>query len=142
MNLTTFLYEQFQLNQDENAGLIEKIIEQEDYVTLKIESLFSHVLNVHHIWNCRWKGTEPESEKWDVLPIRYWEQLNRENTLQSLELLNNVEIYADVQNAHEAQFKMAQHILKHSVYHRGQIIAHMQNLGLKIPSTEFAYIIA
>lgn len=140
MNLTGFLYDQFHSNQDENAALIEKIIDQEALIVPKIESLFSHILNVHHIWNCRWNGVEPESNKWDHLPLRYWEELNRENSLVSLELLGALPSENDFTAETLNQIMMAQHILKHSVYHRGQIIAQMQFLHLEIPSTEFAYI--
>ncbi len=139
-----FFEEQFELDFQENKRWIDKLIEQEEQLDSKEIKLLSHVLNHHHIWNARLNGQLPDSELWDVLPMDYWHSFNHQNYLTTKLTMNDSEFSFTHNSSCEEITEMPQkaadilqHILKHSVYHRGQIAFSLKMAGRKAPSMEF-----
>ena len=135
MNFHGFFTQQLELNHAENQELILKMLEREELLERPEIREFSHVLNFHYIWNCRLKQVEAESDLWDVLPLTYWENFNRQNLLDSQDILR--EINVDKEKETEMTFSALQHIIKHSVYHRSRVNLFLKKRGIENFSTNF-----
>lgn len=92
-------------------------------------SLFSHVLNAHHIWNARIIGKPPEYKVWQVHAIKDWGDIHYENQRSSFEITTNAddfEVRIDYENTEGRLFTntlqdILFHIINHSTHHRSQI---------------------
>ena len=140
MEMDAFFVDQIRLNFDENYALISKMEEQEASLSPKLLRMMSHIINEHHIWNKKVEQSEPESDSWDELPLSYFESFNKQNAQESQKIIEDLQEVSDVTLRMDT-FKKVQHILKHSVYHRGQIIHLMKEMQLQVPSTIFVYMV-
>ncbi|MCE2712641.1 MAG: hypothetical protein LW688_08890 [Cryomorphaceae bacterium] len=111
-----------------NLALIRHLEVYEDQVSLEITKLVSHVLNIHHIFNCRFAATKPESDEWDMLPNSWFEKLQVENYRTTLSLLEQSE--TDL----EKRFNFLFSVLEHNTYHRAQIIMKLKQDGIPLPN--------
>lgn len=71
-----------------NKRWVVYLEEHADSLTAEMKSLFSRLINAHHIWNCRLVGSQPESELNDVLPYHHWERLIRANFQETQHFLD------------------------------------------------------
>jgi uncharacterized damage-inducible protein DinB len=135
LSFQVFFAHQLELNYAENQELILKMLGREELIERPEMREFSHVLNLHYIWNCRLKQVEAESDLWDVLPMTSWEGFNRQNLLESRNIIR--EINMDSEKEMEMTFSALQHIIKHSVYHRSRVILFLKERGIENFSTNF-----
>ena len=92
-------------------------------------SLFSHILNAHHIWNARIQGKVPGYKVWQLQPLKEWGDIHYENQRNSFEIITNTDDFdrrIDYENSEGRLFTntmkdMLFHIINHSTHHRGQI---------------------
>lgn len=95
----------------------------------KSVQLFSHLLNAHHIWNCRIIGKPSEYEVWQIHPVKDWEDIHYENQRSSFEITTNATDFdkrIDYENTEGRLYTntlqdILFHIINHSTHHRAQI---------------------
>lgn len=100
-----------------------------DIVPQKSISLFSHLLNAHHIWNARIENREPVYTVFQLHEVKEWGELHYENQRSSFDITSNTDDFEkriDYENSEGRLFTntihdILFHIINHSTYHRGQI---------------------
>ena len=142
--MTDFFVEKFELDYHSNELIIRSIEEQEDHMPTEVTAVFSHIINMHHIWLARLKNGKAESDAWDKLPITYLSDLNRHNYLETLQYIQELENHTlkDKFPSDSSDFTLNSadvlfHILQHSAYHRGQVIRELKVNKLAFPSMQW-----
>ena len=126
--MKSFLNQLFDYNFYCNKKLIEECNKLEK-VPEKSSSLFSHILNAHHIWNSRVLGISGSYDVWQEHPIKDWGDIHYENQRSSFEIITNAdnfELRIDYENSEGRLFTntlqdILFHIVNHSTHHRSQI---------------------
>jgi uncharacterized damage-inducible protein DinB len=139
-----FFLDKFEYDHFAMSNWIKCIEEQEEQISEFTRSSISHIINVHHIWNCRLNEAIPESNTWDILPIDYLGKLTYANYIDTVNYLENHELNEKI-NYHSSEgVKISKldtdilyHILNHSNYHRAQIVMDLKQKGLKHPNFNF-----
>lgn len=142
--LRSFFLNKFELDYQANRSISVHLQLHEDGINPFINKQMSHVINMHHIWQCRLNGQPPESGEWDLLPSMYWDRLLEENHRNSQNYLLHFHEEAKV-NFHDSEgipieksdIDILYHILSHSQYHRAQIARELRLLELPVPSASF-----
>jgi uncharacterized damage-inducible protein DinB len=107
-----------------------------------------HIYGAQLIWLGRWKGATPTSlpkaedisdlaelkSRWQKLRVEFREFLNS----KSEEELQQASSYKDLKGNpwSEPLYQQVQHLLFHSMYHRGQIVTLLRQLGEVPPQTD------
>ncbi|WP_394974164.1 DinB family protein [uncultured Croceitalea sp.] len=128
--MNTLFNQLFDYNFYCNKNLIEKCKELKE-VPEKAVSLFSHVLNAHHIWNMRLLGKEHKYDVWQIHPLETWEDIHYENQRTTFEIITNSDDFqkrVDYETTEGRVFAnelkdILFHIINHSTHHRGQVLA-------------------
>lgn len=131
-----FLHRKFEIEYHAIQALIRCIEAQEDEVPKFCINGICHIINSHHIWNCRLNAMPPESNEWDVFPLHYLEKLNQQNHRETLSFLEKQEVIGALESTSKFPTTAADllfHLLQHSAYHRGQIVYALKAAGLKYP---------
>ena len=126
--MKSFLNQLFDYNFYCNKKLIDEC-NKLDKVPDKSLSLFSHILNAHHIWNARVLGSDIAFEVWQEHPLKDWGDIHYENQRSSFEIItnnDNFEKRIDYENTEGRLFTntlqdILFHIVNHSTHHRSQI---------------------
>lgn len=113
-----------------NKNLIDKCLELKE-VPEKTRSLFSHVLNAHHIWNMRLLGKEAKFKVWHLHELNTWEDIHYENQRTTFEIITNSDNFEKRVNYETTEGRVFTnelkdilfHIINHSTHHRGQILS-------------------
>ena len=120
-----------------NKKVIELISENKQKSCEKAIKLLNHTINANQIWNARIIN-ESQFEVWQ---INNWDdllKLNDDNYSNTLKILNNFDIYAEIdyKNSKGETFSniikdILFHIINHSTYHRAQIATELKQNGVK-----------
>ena len=120
-----------------NKKVIELISENKQKSSEKAIKLLNHTINANQIWNARIIN-ESQFEVWQ---INNWDdllKLNDDNYSNTLKILNNFDIYAEIdyKNSKGETFSniikdILFHIINHSTYHRAQIATELKQNGVK-----------
>lgn len=139
-----FFIDKFEYDFRSNQNWLNVLIKNEDDLSDFIRKSMSHIINVHHIWISRILEETPESHSWDVLPVRFWDQLMHDNLRKTIEYLEHVEFSEKVNYHSEEGVQLSKsaidilyHILNHSNYHRAQIAMELRILGISPPAFNF-----
>lgn len=142
--LQAFFLDKFEFDYQVNRTWCAHLQANEDQISDFIRKQMSHCINMHHIWLSRLKGSSPESEEWDLLPLHFLERLAEENFRQTSNYLEQfdqdekIHFHSSEGVAMEKQaIDVLYHILQHSQYHRAQIAREMRVLELDVPSMQF-----
>jgi uncharacterized damage-inducible protein DinB len=135
-----FLLRKFEIEYNTLQALIRCIEAQEDLVPEYAIKGVCHIINVHHIWNCRLQHIRPESNEWDIFPLQYLEKLNTQNFQETFDCLEKKELDSIIEQQSEqpetveiSAVDILFHLLQHSSYHRGQIVLNLKSNGLNYP---------
>jgi len=139
-----FFADKFERDHHQNLALIRFFEEQEDNLPEIVLKSFSHILNVHYLWNCRLRQLPADSNDWDILPLSYFDRFENQNYQETRNLLENTD-WEELINYHSSEgiplsgltTDILYHILQHSNYHRAQIITEIKRAELPVPSFEF-----
>jgi len=142
--MKSFFLEKFEYDFYVSKNLIEHIEQQESFVSSFVFKSFSHIINVHHIWLSRLKGSKAESHFWDELPLFYFQKLLEANNTETIDFIERIELENKI-NYHSSEGveftksinDVLYHVLNHSNYHRAQIIMDLKNNNLTVPSFNF-----
>jgi uncharacterized damage-inducible protein DinB len=107
-----------------------------------------HIYGAQFIWLARWKGAVPSAlpkieeipaipelnSRWSKLRVEFREFLNS----KSEEQLQQPFSYTDLKGNQwsELHYQQIQHVLFHSMYHRGQVVTLLRQLGQAPPQTD------
>lgn len=113
----------------------------------KSKSLFSHILNAHHIWNARIHQRKPDFGVWQMHEINAWGDIHYENQRSSFEITSNTDDFekrVDYENSEGRLFTntvqdMLFHIINHSAHHRGQIAIDFRSNGIEPLKTDYIF---
>ena len=141
-----FFNELFDYNFYCNKKLIE-LCTPVKKVPEKTVSLFSHLLNAHHLWNARITGAEPRFEVWTEHPLSTWEDIHYENQRNTFDIITSTDDFEariDYQNSEGRLFTntvqdMLFHIVNHSTHHRAQILSDLRNNGIEPVSLDYVF---
>ena len=124
-----------------------KSIKESNQPDERVFKLMSHIVNSHSIWMSRLKGEKPSIGGWDLITLDEClerSKNNHEDFTQYLNSANQEEFERHIQfNFFGKESKIAIgdamiHMINHSSYHRGQIIAGLK--GKLEPLPLIAYI--
>lgn len=106
--------------------------------------LFSHILNAHHIWNCRINSIQETYGVWELQPIQQGRDIDKANYENSLLILKNVDLNQMITytNTRGLVFNNSIrdtlfHVINHSTYHRAQIATDFRENGLVPLMTDY-----
>lgn len=142
--MRAFFADKFERDHYQNLALIRIFEEQEDNLPGMVLKSFSHILNVHYLWNCRLRQLTAESNDWDLLPLSYFVRFENQNYQETRDLLEHTD-WEELINYHSSEgiplsgltTDILFHLLQHSNYHRAQIITELKRSELPTPSSEF-----
>lgn len=107
--------------------------------------LFSHMLNAHHIWNTRILEQASAVGVFEVHGLVRMRELIESNHQNSLRIIENEDFNRrfDYVNAQGDAFsnlieEIMFHVVNHTTYHRGQIMADLRQAGLEPVSTDYS----
>lgn len=129
-----------------NKKLIEECNKLE-HVPEKSVSLFSHLLNAHHIWNARIIGKPSVYDVWQIHPVKDWGDIHYENQRSSFEITSNTDDFEkriDYENSEGRRFTntlqdILFHIINHSTHHRSQILMDFRSNELETLPLDFIF---
>jgi len=136
----------FEYNAQVNQKLSEAFIEQPTLVSGRAHQLFSHVLNAHHIWNCRIMAKPEMYTVWEIQPVEKFHPISSQNNVDTINILDHLDINAIVsyQNSTGERFQntvgeVLFHVINHSTYHRGQIAIDFKENGISPLITDYIF---
>lgn len=124
---------------DYNFYCNKKLMDQFEATKIEVQgkniTLFSHILNAHHIWNARLLQTEEKLSVWQVHKISEFADIHYDNQRTTFEIITNMDDFEkriDYQSTEGRQFynnpkDILFHIINHSTHHRGQIAMESRN---------------
>lgn len=137
------LFEYAYKSNDETILLLER---NESKISAKTLNIASHLFNAHHIWNQRILGQGPRFGVWDLQQIENLGEFNKESFEMSKRILKNLALSKKITYTNsmgETYSNTVQeilfHIVNHSTYHRGQIMAQLRERGLDAISTDYIF---
>lgn len=118
-----------------------------DTVPEKSHSIFSHILNAHHIWNARIWKQQPEFKVFQLHEVNDWGDIHYENQRSSFEITSSIEDFdrrVDYENSNGQQYTntvqdIIFHIINHSTYHRGQLAIDFREHGIEPLITDYVH---
>lgn len=98
--------------------------------------LLNHTINAHEIWNLRIKDCDCKTGVWEIRTAAQIEKQNHINYKTTLEIIENTDFekvisYTNSKGHHYTNIikDILFHIINHSTYHRGQIMANYKQEG-------------
>ncbi|MDC6350415.1 DinB family protein [Zeaxanthinibacter sp. PT1] len=136
--MKVFLNQLFDYNFYCNKRLIEEC-QKLGSVPDKSQTLFSHILNAHHLWNARIMQKPATYKVWQEQDVADWGELHYENQRTSFEIItntDNLEQRIDYVNTEGRAYTntirdILFHIINHSTNHRAQIAVDFRNNDLE-----------
>ncbi len=141
-----FLHQLFDYNFYCNKKLIEQCGTMKK-VPKKSITLFSHILNAHHVWNQRILGKPSEFLIWQEHDLDNWGDIHYENQRTSFEIITNTDDFSkriDYENSQGRTYAnelkdILFHIVNHSTHHRGQILANFREKGVEPEALDYIF---
>ena len=146
-----YLYDEWATNKlIEAAEKVGQASLQKDLGTSfgSLHGTFVHIYGAQFIWLARWKGTVPSSlpsvqeipdlgelkSRWQKLRVEFREFLNSKTDEQLQQPLAYKDMKGNTWS--ELHYQQIQHVLFHSMYHRGQVVTLLRQLGEVPPQTD------
>lgn len=141
--MRAFFADKFERDHHLNLSLITFFEKHEDGIPEFVLRSFSHILNIHYLWNCRLRQLPPDSGEWDMLPLSYFGRFENQNYQETINIVEHVD-WDELIRYHSSEgiplngvtTDILFHLLQHSNYHRAQIIRELKQTGLNPPQTD------
>jgi uncharacterized damage-inducible protein DinB len=110
----------------------------------KSKQVFNHLIGAQHTWICRIKEEIPLLSVFPELPVDAWGTLLKQHWLDFMEMAENdaeldrVIVYKNTKGEEFSNTieQILLHVMMHSQYHRGQIIAYSRDVIESPPATD------
>ncbi|UZR95208.1 DinB family protein [Chondrinema litorale] len=129
-----------------NQKIAEVILANNAKMPTRSLELFSHMVNAHHIWNCRIMGANPQVKVWSMHPLEELMAMDNENYKISLDILTETELNTSISYSNSKGNQFANsvqdilfHVNNHSTHHRGQIVMLMRQQDIEPPVTDYIF---
>lgn len=144
--MKVFLNQLFDYNFYCNKRLIEEC-QKMGGIPDKSQTLFSHILNAHHLWNARMMQKTPAYKVWQEHPVEDWGDIHYENQRNSFEIItntDNLDQRVDYINTEGRSYAntlqdILFHIINHSTHHRAQIAADFRHNELEPLTLDYIF---
>src|SRR5690606_22895755 len=144
--MKTLYQDLFTYNHYFNHELSDIFIKTHDTINEKPITLFSHILNAHHIWNSRIIEKQSEYDVWKVHSIPELKKINENNFNNTQSILTDFDLDKTIlyKNSKGQKFKnkiseILFHIINHSTYHRGQIASSFRQNNIEPLNTDYIF---
>ena len=139
-----FFIELFEYNHQCNQKLAEVINDSSEKISEKVLKLYCHVLNAHHIWNCRIEKKQTAFGVWEVHAVQSLKSIDQRNYQQTLQILDKLDLNEIFNYSNSKGIVISGsirdilfHVINHSTYHRGQIATEFRQHGLEPLVTDY-----
>lgn len=136
--MKNFFKELFEYNNTANQKFIEVFESNASIVTDRAANLFSHILNVHQIWNNRIEPRESLFDIWKNDNIQDYSIINKNNFEHSISIIDNHDLtelikYTNTKGQifYNSIKDIFFHVINHSTYHRAQIIVELKQKNIE-----------
>jgi|SRR5690606_92299 len=126
--MVQFFKELFDYNLECNQILAHAIVSQQEKLSEKVISLYSHILNAHQIWNNRIDPKAKTFSVWQIHNTAEFINLNLTNYRHSIDIIENFDLdqIVNYKISTGGDFtssirSIIFHVINHSTYHRAQI---------------------
>lgn len=109
-------------------------------------SLFSHIINAHHIWNHRILQMKPTATVWQLHPVAACKEMDSANFADTSRILAEVDLSREMSfrtgSGIELKHKVRDflfHTANHTTYHRGQIMSELRRNGIEPLVTDYIF---
>lgn len=141
-----FFKDLYAYNYHSNQQLCEVFEKKGSLLPSKAITLFSHILNAHHIWIKRMSGFQPDYGVWQehnmdtfktVDTVNYDVSIHiiEQSDLNTIVYYNNTKGEAFQNTVRDILF----HVINHSTYHRAQIATEFRKYGLEPIMTDYIF---
>ena len=144
--MKAFFKELFEYNHHSNQNLWTVFNEHPDKTSEKSITLFSHILNAHHIWNSRINQIQSRYGVWDLQSIKNCSNIDEANYEDSLLILDTFDLneIINYKTSNGLAFSNSIrdtlfHVINHSTYHRGQIATEFKLHGIDPLVTDYIF---
>lgn len=144
--MKAFFKDLFEYSYRSNYETVLLLEKNESKISAKTLNIVSHLFNAHHIWNQRIIGKPPRFGVWDLQQIENLGELNKESFENSKRILKRVALSKKITYTNSMGDTYSNtvqeilfHIVNHSTYHRGQIMAQLRESGLDAVSTDYIF---
>jgi len=144
--MNSFFRELFAYNHHANQELIKVFQQYEILHGERSGKIFSHMLNAHHIWNCRIGQLVAGYSVWEEHPVQRFGAMELENFTGTMQLLENADLGRVVQyhtSKGDPFINTVQdilfHIINHSTYHRGQLASLFRQQDISPVNTDYIF---
>src|SRR5690606_32581368 len=144
--MKSFFQDLFDYNHHMNMKILAFISDAFDIIPEKSIQLFSHILNAHHIRNCRIQSETPQFGVWDPQTLITMSTTNMHNYEISLKIIQEMDINQTVvyKNTQGQEYEntirdILFHVINHGTYHRGQIATDFRKNGLEPLATDYIF---
>lgn len=146
MQSALFLQQLFEYNHHCNQLLIKTLIAHTGHAPEKSLKLLSHILNAHHIWNCRIQQVESPRNSWQIHTLETLCGIDLKNYNDSLKITEQLPLDAVIEYTtfkgdvlRNTVVDILFHTINHATYHRGQIATDFRQAGLEPVSTDYIF---
>ena len=144
--MKAFFNDLFEYSYRSNHETVLLLERNESKISAKTLNIVSHLFNAHHIWNQRILGKLPRFGVWDLQQIENLGELNKESFEDSKRILKRAVLSKKIAYSNSMGDTYSNtvqeilfHIVNHSTYHRGQIMAQLRESGLDAVSTDYIF---
>lgn len=142
--MKAFLTDLLQYTYRSNDAVILLLEKNEQKIAGKTITAISHTLNAHHVWINRIENEKPLYGIWDIHQIGNMGEFNKELLEKSLKIIHNHPLSASItytntkgETHQNTVQEILYHIINHSTYHRGQIMAQLREAGIEPVATDY-----
>jgi len=141
-----FFVNLFEYSYKYNMVIADVIQNSNNKISSRAESLFSHILNSHHIWNSRINHNATEMKVWGILDNNLLNIVINENYNKTLDIISSKDLNEinKYQNSKGQEFSnsiqdILFHIVNHTTHHRAQIVTELRLSGIEPPITDYIF---
>lgn len=136
--MKTFFSELLDYSHHYNNEIITLFSTHPDKVSERAQTLISHVVNAHAIWNSRILNQESKVGVWQLNDMENLKKWNVENLKVSKQILDQFDLEQIIQyintkgQAFESSVRdILFHVINHSTHHRGQLATEIKFAGME-----------
>lgn len=137
------LVDMLSYHNEANRAYIE-LFKEHTALNEKTRGLFSHLLNLHGIWNARITGESPAHDAFELHAGSDMDEIQRQNERETERILDIFDLgspveYTDSEGAsyENSVRQIMTQVINQGTYHRGEVAQLLRSEGLEPPATDY-----